>query len=124
MSCLSKYFELFRNDQAEETLRVMSSHMLCSYDDSLASSVFHKATRYLSCGQLDLSYLAISNTLYSCLPVSPIPETQPTKDEDISAMCQQLSHGLSLLNAQDFQNHDSQHEQVRNTNTSVNYNFD
>ncbi|KAK0157732.1 hypothetical protein PV328_011433 [Microctonus aethiopoides] len=34
-------------------------------------------------------------------PVSPIPEVSPSGQDSVSAMCQQLSHGLSLLSSND-----------------------
>lgn len=33
--------------------------------------------------------------------MSPIPEVSPSGQDSVSAMCQQLSHGLSLLSSND-----------------------
>jgi hypothetical protein len=51
-------------------------------------------------------YLAVSNFFILCVhfAVSPIPESSPLSDrgaDSVSAMCQQLSQGLSLLSSND-----------------------
>ncbi|XP_058809336.1 protein numb isoform X2 [Phymastichus coffea] len=60
-------------------------------------------TRSHSLEPTDLSRLppALSHQIPVKPPVSPIPEISPSGHDSVSAMCQQLSHGLSLLSSND-----------------------
>lgn len=50
--------------------------------------------------RIAIKYIVKSNLFYFSA-VSPIPEISPGGQDSVSAMCQQLSRGLSLLSSSD-----------------------